>query len=812
MKSSSNLSPQNKADDVVHSQTNQDDVWLIGDKYFETAKFEGPQDGQTPSIASRPFAGGVWYVKQFFDNVGLAQDVRLITYPIPTKPTQNLFAASHIFRPFPRQSTRPSDKVLRIAKGDQVHLASMEIQPLSSETLPKLLVIEDMNLRYRVDGKNEWQPLLKRFSEMHLGSYPRIVVLLGGELPDLSTDAEFKAEPDDDLWSNLARNHRKDTVVIVNADLLRFKGANISRRVSWERTAQDLVTEIQCHPRLEMLSQFAHLIIRFGVTAAIHCFKSGRDTHRVLYYDPTAFHGIFRGIGTEGAIIGNNSVFAASVAKELLVGDSSKTAFERMGLAIEKAIPACQRLFRFGYPIPRENDDERWLAGWPSPFVFDEAPNKGAVDELKVDDPTFSEFIRRAEIPPAVESWSIINQSAPGSSMMKLAQQVVFRGIRKSLNLSLALADSARTDARSRLLASLSQYHAPLAHFGELTAIDRDEIENFRGVYNLIRLYHESKEDKPLSVAVFGPPGAGKTYAVSEIARAIDMRAQTQATVTDANSQGTLDNAIITVNLAQLSSFEELCGYLRSRLNPKRVVHVTEEQVGSLAATIAATIPTLKDTPLIFFDEFDCQFNGEPLGWLKYFLGPMEEGIIGPTHDDQWLLMHKSIFVFAGGTKHTYRDFSGEDPSLSEQERLKFEMVKGPDFTSRLRGHVDIKGVNRVGLTDKTFLLRRALMLRQYLKTRNLLKKNEYDEYEAQIDYSVIHALLRISNYKHGARSMKALVAMCCPLWGRIEKSSLPSPKLLDMHVDGVEFHALLEDYRPTADDPKPKPEMYHLS
>lgn len=807
MKPPNNPSPQNKADDTLQSQTNQSDVWLIGDKYFETAKFDGPQDGQTPSIASRPFAGGVWYVKQFFDNAGLAQNVRLITYPIPTEPTKNLFAASHIFRLFPRQSTRPSDKVLRIARGDQVHLASMEIQPLNSETPPKLLVIEDMNLRYRVDGKNEWQPLLKRFSEMPLGSDPRIVVLLGGELPDLSTDAEFQAEPDDDLWSHLALKHRKHTVVIVNADLLRFKGANISRRLSWERTAQDLVTEIQCHPRLEMLSQFAHLIIRFGVTAAIHCFRSGRDTHRVLYYDPTAFHGIFRGIGTEGAIIGNNSVFAASVAKELLNPDSAKTSLERIGLAIEQAIPACQRLFRFGYPDPKGNDDERWLADWPSPLVFDEAAYKRTADELQVDDPTFSEFIRRAEIPPAVESWSIINQSAPGSSMMKLAQQIVFRGIRNSLNLSLALADSPGNDARARLLASLSQYHAPLAHFGDLTAVDRDEIENFRGVYNLIRLYHESKEEKPLSVAVFGPPGAGKTYAVSEIARAIDIRAQTQATATGENPPGTLDNAIITVNLAQLSSFEELCAYLRSRLIVERVVEVAEDQIGSLRATIAG----LKDTPLIFFDEFDCHFKSE-LGWLKYFLGPMEEAIVGPTHDDKWLLMHKSIFVFAGGTKHTYRDFSGEDPSLSEQERLKFEMVKGPDFTSRLRGHVDIKGVNRVGLTDKTFLLRRALMLRQYLKTRKLLKENQYGEYEAQIDYSVIHALLRISNYKHGARSMKALVAMCCPLWGRIEKSSLPSPKLLDMHVDGVEFHALLEDYRPTADDPKPKPEMYHLS
>jgi hypothetical protein len=33
------------------------------------------------------------------------------------------------------------------------------------------------------------------------------------------------------------------------------------------------------------------------------------------------------------------------------------------------------------------------------------------------------------------------------------------------------------------------------------------------------------------------------------------------------------------------------------------------------------------DMPLVFFDEFDCALEGKQLGWLKYFLAPMQDGL-----------------------------------------------------------------------------------------------------------------------------------------------------------------------------------------
>ena len=108
-------------------------------------------------------------------------------------------------------------------------------------------------------------------------------------------------------------------------------------------------------------------------------------------------------------------------------------------------------------------------------------------------------------------------------------------------------------------------------------------------------------------------------------------------------------------------------------------------------------------------------------------------------------------------------------------------------------------------------------MLREYLKHRGLVKpvldptRDPVGENQAQMDFSIIHALLRVRTYKHGARSMEALISMCVPLQGRVEKASLPARKLMDMHVDAEEFHQMLDEYTPDPDDPTPKA-GYHLT
>jgi hypothetical protein len=82
--------------------------------------------------------------------------------------------------------------------------------------------------------------------------------------------------------------------------------------------------------------------------------------------------------------------------------------------------------------------------------------------------------------------------------------------------------------------------------------------------------------------------------------------------------------------------------------------------------------------------------------------------------------------------------------------------------------------------------MRRALVLRSVLETKyeRLLENSE-----GPIDDDVLLAMLRVGRYKHGVRSMEAILEMSTlGNATRFEKSHLPSEAQLDMHVDSYEF------------------------
>ncbi len=115
--------------------------------------------------------------------------------------------------------------------------------------------------------------------------------------------------------------------------------------------------------------------------------------------------------------------------------------------------------------------------------------------------------------------------------------------------------------------------------------------------------------------------------------------------------------------------------------------------------------------PLVFWDEFDTTLNGKPLGWLRYFLAPMQDGKF-----QEGQLNHpigRAIFVFAGGTASSMAEFD-------KGEADEFKSAKGPDFVSRLKGYINVLGPNPVkGAGDPYFIIRRAILLRSSLKRSN---------------------------------------------------------------------------------------------
>jgi hypothetical protein len=293
----------------------------------------------------------------------------------------------------------------------------------------------------------------------------------------------------------------------------------------------------------------------------------------------------------------------------------------------------------------------------------------------------------------------------------------------------------------------------PLGKFGALLTADRREIESFRGIRSLVAEYcSKSRQNKPLSIAVFGSPGSGKSFGINEVA---------------------------------LSLFPELIKKLEFNISQFTGVEDLHHALHQVRDTgLSGKIP------LVFFDEFDAALEGQSLGWLRHFLMPMQDGAF--LHGQISHPLGTAIFVFAGGTSEKLEAF---DSHLSDEE---FRKVKGPDFVSRLKGFVNIMGPNPVQNDsggDPYFVLRRAILLRSLMsrQAKQIMVKHEGKEM-LKIDPGVLNAFLWIGKYKHGARSMESITVMS-QLAGKsiFERSALPSESQLDLHVNGLEFLALVQ-------------------
>lgn len=263
-----------------------------------------------------------------------------------------------------------------------------------------------------------------------------------------------------------------------------------------------------------------------------------------------------------------------------------------------------------------------------------------------------------------------------------------------------------------------------------------DETKHCESLCKIIGDY--SKRDapkRPLSIAMFGPPGSGKTYYVEQLA---------------AHAQRYKEKPV-TINLSQFEHPSQLAESLLHALSSR----------GS-------------HTPLILFDEFDTTLGGEDLGWLRWFLAPMQDAVF--FHNGRQCTIPKAVFFFAGGTAERFEDFQQRHASY-------FVKRKGPDFISRLRGIMNIEGVNSFD-TDR--ILRRALLFQFKIQERaeHLYNKNG----TLKITADVLHRLLDGGYYTHGARSVEALLDMCelselAENGKEFSIESLPAIPLRKLHV-----------------------------
>jgi hypothetical protein len=125
---------------------------------------------------------------------------------------------------------------------------------------------------------------------------------------------------------------------------------------------------------------------------------------------------------------------------------------------------------------------------------------------------------------------------------------------------------------------------------------------------------------------------------------------------------------------------------------------------------------------------------------------------------------------------------------------LELPGAKATDFLSRLRGYVDVLGPNPDAPDDRTYTLRRAILLRAILQRS---APQIFAGEEMRIDESLLTAFLDVPKYLHGSRSMEAIVEMSAISRKlAFERSTLPAVHQLALHVDANAFMAIVEQER----------------
>lgn len=292
---------------------------------------------------------------------------------------------------------------------------------------------------------------------------------------------------------------------------------------------------------------------------------------------------------------------------------------------------------------------------------------------------------------------------------------------------------------------------SPLPRYGDLVVATDDERNSLEEKERLIAGYlADPKPKRPLCIAVFGAPGSGKSVSVNKIREKLEAEWKPRG----------LALSYLKLNLTQLTATEELAKSLH---------------------TLCDSVAKDGRVPVVFFDEFDAPLAGTPLGWLSWFLAPMEDGEF--VHQGEAVKLARAVFVFAGGTAHRAADFGEQDPG-------RFRQAKGPDFVSRLRGSLDVFGPNDGDLSERC--RRRALsigfQLTEVLKT--------------DAERGLLEALLRAGRYRHGNRSLAAVLELCARARGpavggatrALKIGDLPEDDLLSMHVDNGPLDASLID------------------
>ena len=552
---------------------------------------------------------------------------------------------------------------------------------------------------------------------------------------------------DGNLWAGFAGSSSlpNKTVQIVKEECIRHYGVNIREEGSFERAVSEVAANFVAKSEYTKILAANYVVITFP-PHGVFLIDRKKDNISVFRIKEGRFKAAE---SSSGGTYGFDSILTAAIAKSFAWHQIGKSRFEirsAIVAGIAHGIGMWQIHAKHGY-------GESSITG---PNTFSDCPFKRLFSSRQKIKEISIGYSVVENVASDHKEWSRLDAyKRPNSSQpIDLAIQIVQKGLDNLV--SEETKNGKKFEGRNLpSWVPRIESQAPFASFGSLKSSNRNEIDVFSSLTTIARTYLKTKNWKsPLCYGVFGPPGSGKNFALKELMGTVDSKF--------------IDNAL-EFNVAQFTQLSDLVS----------AFHQAQDRV------------LQGETPLVVFDEFDCSMGSEPLGWLKFFLAPMEDGQF--KHGERMYKIGKAIFVFAGGVKTSFSDFT------STRDADTFKKAKGPDFVSRLRGHLDIPSIKHPRLSgdeelSESVLFRRAMIMRSILERELGSIVNETNKV-AEINEDVIRAFLKIREFKHDVRSMKAILQMSSVSThrARLNKASLPTSKQLAMHVDADKFFELLD-------------------
>jgi hypothetical protein len=327
---------------------------------------------------------------------------------------------------------------------------------------PDILVFDDGGNNFRND-KKAWRDLLYENSEDEKKKNPRNIaqIILKTAFPP----GHGK------LFGNLTREFANKLTIITSINELRREDVLISKGISWEQTALDLVSELKYNKSISSLLNCKRLIVTFQSEGAIYFEMDDKMEIKKcrLIFDPEHLEGEWLNAGKiYGDVFGLMSCFTAAVTYGLQAAFikacfSNKKIDDKINMEslITSGLSAMRRYKIVGHGKDESNPEFPFesicseiivpASQFASAFVPVPAENKRAADYLK-------------------QNWTILEGNYKSSGSYK----------------PIPLFDTA---FRYALFGDNELVNTPFFKINYLTTYDRREIEALRNFRNLISDY-----------------------------------------------------------------------------------------------------------------------------------------------------------------------------------------------------------------------------------------------------------------------------------------------------------------------------------